>query len=331
MTIPYIIAEIGINHDGKTSNIKKLIYSAKRAGANAVKFQLFQAETLSDKESKIRESFYYKKKETLYQMWKRLEITDVQLKIISNITKKINIDLIFSIFDVNSLYRIKKIKLKFIKIASGDITDLILLKKINSSKIKKVILSTGMSNLKEISNALKILKNKKIILMHCVSLYPCNPNKVNMKRMINLKRKFKKIIGFSDHTVGINACTLAITMGAQFIEKHFTLDKKQNGPDHKLSADEKDLKIITNFSQTYNIMKGNGKINPSKEEAKIKKIARKSIYLKKNLKKNHIINSGDLEIRRPAGYFEPIHIEKLIGKKIKTNLKANQNFKPTFI
>ena len=128
-------------------------------------------------------------------MWKRLEITDVQLKIISNITKKINIDLIFSIFDVNSLYRIKKIKLKFIKIASGDITDLILLKKINSSKIKKIILSTGMSNLKEISNALKILKNKKIILMHCVSLYPCNLNKVNIKRMINLKRKFKKIIG----------------------------------------------------------------------------------------------------------------------------------------
>jgi len=331
MRIPYIIAEIGINHEGKTSNIKKLIYSAKRAGANAVKFQLFEAETLSDKESKIRKSFYYKKKETLYQMWKRLEITDNQLKIISDITKNINIDLIFSIFDARSLNRIKKLKIKIIKIASGDITDLILLKKINSLKIKKIILSTGMSNLREIKNALKILKNKKVILMHCVSLYPCELNKVNMKRMINLKETLKKTIGFSDHAVGITACMLAIAMGAKFIEKHFTLDKKQNGPDHKLSADEEDLKIITNFAQNYNIMQGNGSISPSKEEFKIRKIARKSIYLKKNLKKNHIINSEDLEIRRPGGHFQPIHIEKIIGKKTKKFLRSRQNFKPRFI
>ena len=285
MKNPYIIAEIGINHDGRSANIKKLIYSAKRAGANAVKFQLFKAESLSDKNSKIKSTLYRKRKETLYQMWCRLEITKTQLELIKKITNKIKLDLIFSVFDEYSLNRLKNFKLKFLKIASSDITDIMMLKKINLMKNISIILSTGMSNKKEITTALSFLKKKKVILMHCVSLYPCNFDKINICRMKNLKKIFKCDVGFSDHTLGFEASLLAITMGAQVIEKHFTLDKNQDGPDHILSADENDLKIICDFSRKFQIMSGNGSITPTKTELKIKKFERKEIYLRKNIKK----------------------------------------------
>lgn len=331
MKNPYIIAEIGINHDGRSANIKKLIYSAKRAGANAVKFQLFKAESLSDKNSKIKSTLYRKRKETLYQMWCRLEITKTQLELIKKITNKIKLDLIFSVFDEYSLNRLKNFKLKFLKIASSDITDIMMLKKINLMKNISIILSTGMSNKKEITTALSFLKKKKVILMHCVSLYPCNFDKINICRMKNLKKIFKCDVGFSDHTLGFEASLLAITMGAQVIEKHFTLDKNQDGPDHILSADENDLKIICDFSRKFQIMSGNGSITPTKTELKIKKFARKGIYLRKNIKKGKVIDMHDLDIRRPQGHLDPIMISKIVGKISKKNLKVGDSFKLNFI
>tara|TARA_B100001057_G_scaffold498914_1_gene607623 strand:- start:2952 stop:3956 length:1005 start_codon:yes stop_codon:yes gene_type:complete len=330
MKNPYIIAEIGINHNGRIKDIKKLIYSAKKSGANAVKFQLFKAETLASKNSKLKSLYKKKKKETLYQMWKRLEISNSKLSLIKKITSKLKIDLIFSVFDNYSINRIKKFKSKFIKIASSDITDLSLLKKINSIKGAKIILSTGMSNKKEISKALKCFKNKKIILLHCVSLYPCEIKKINLTRMVSLKKIFNTDVGFSDHTIGINACLLALTMGAKIIEKHFTLSKKQDGPDHILSADEKDLKIICEFSQSINKMKGEGKINPSNEELKVRRFARKGIYLKKNVQKGEKIKFDDLEIKRPLNKFDPSMIKKIIGKKASRKLVAGSSVKKDF-
>ena len=331
MKNPYIIAEIGINHNGRIKDIKKLIYSAKKSGANAVKFQLFKAETLASKNSKLKSLYKKKKQETLYQMWKRLEISNSKLSLIKKITSKLKIDLIFSVFDDYSIDRIKKFKSKFIKVASSDITDISLLKKINSIKSAKIILSTGMSNKKEITNALKSFVNKKIILLHCVSLYPCDLKKINLKRMISLKKIFNRDIGFSDHTIGINACLLALTMGAKIIEKHFTLNKKQDGPDHILSADEKDLKIICEFSQSINEMKGKGKINPSSEELKIKKFARKGIYLKDGINKGEKIKFENLEFKRPLNNFDPSMIKKIVGKTARKKLIAGSSFKKNFL
>jgi len=331
MKNPYIIAEIGINHNGRIKDIKKLIYSAKKSGANAVKFQLFKAETLASKNSKLKSLYKKKKKETLYQMWKRLEISNSKLSLIKKITSKLKIDLIFSVFDDYSIERIKKFKSKFIKIASSDITDLTLLKKINSIKSAKIILSTGMSNKKEITNALKCFVNKKIILLHCVSLYPCDLKKINLKRMISLKKIFNKDIGFSDHTIGVNACLLALSMGAKIIEKHFTLNKKQDGPDHILSADEKDLKIICEFSQSINKMKGKGEINPSSEELRVTKFARKGIYLKDGINKGEKIKFENLEIKRPLNNFDPSMIKKIVGKTARKKLIAGSSFKKNFL
>jgi N,N'-diacetyllegionaminate synthase len=327
MKKPYIIAEIGINFQGKTSFIKKLIFAAKRAGADAVKFQLFKATTLGNISSKKK--FFLlnkKKKETLFEFWKKLEISKSQLKLIEKITNKIKIDLIFSVFDIESLHNLKNIKYRFIKVASSDVTDLTLLKEI--AKIKKpVILSTGMSNKTEIFAAINSLKNKKIILLHCVSLYPCSLQQINLKRMRTLSKIFRKKVGFSDHTIGVEASIMAINNGAKYIEKHFTLDKNMLGPDHILSADERDLRTICNFAKNFNKINGNGNINPSYKELKIKKIANKSVYLKNEKKKGEVVKFNDLEIRRPAGFFSPKDINKIVGKLSKKNLHKGTNLK----
>ena len=324
---PYIIAEIGINHEGRLDYITKLIYAAKRSGADAVKFQIFKAETLADKHSKVKK-FYYNKKnyETLYKMWKRLELNDTKLNRINILSKKLNIDLIFSIFDFESLKKLKKIKYKYIKVASSDINDFPLLKKLKKIN-KKLIVSTGMANSNEIEKTISFLNKRNIYLLHCVSLYPCPINKININRMLSLKKKFKIQIGFSDHSIGINACLFALNKGANIIEKHFTLNKKSEGPDHALSADEYDLKLICQFAKDIKVLSGTGKIKPIIEELKIKKLARKSIYVKKEISKNEFFTEENLEIRRPKGFFDPIFLNKIINNKSIKNIKVGTNLK----
>ena len=328
---PYIIAEIGINHEGRLDYITKLIYAAKRSGANAVKFQIFKAETLADKYSKVKK-FYYNKKnfETLYKMWKRLELNDVKLNRINNLSKKLNIDLIFSIFDAESLKKLKGIKYNYIKVASSDINDFPLLKKLRKIK-KKLIVSTGMANSNEIQKTVNFLNKKNIYLLHCVSLYPCPINKINVNRMLSLKKKFKSQIGFSDHSIGINACLLALSKGANIIEKHFTLNKKLEGPDHALSADEYDLKLICEFAKNITLLSGNGKISPTIEELKIKKLARKSIYVKREIFKNERFAEKNLEIRRPKGFIDPIFWDQVINRISTKNIKAGTSLKANHI
>ena len=177
-----------------------------------------------------------------------------------------------------------------------------------------------MSNSTEIKNTLKILKKNKFTLLHCVSLYPTPYNKVNLKRMIKLK-KFSKNIGFSDHSLGTSACLKAIEMGATTLEKHFTLDKNMDGPDHLCSADLRDLKNICEYARLRNIIKGTGKINPTYEENLIKKNARKSIWAKKNIKKNEIFKLDNLEKSRPGLGMDVSNFKKILGKKSSKNYK----------
>jgi len=328
---PYIIAEIGINHEGKLSNIKKLIYSAKKAGADAVKFQLFKAETLSKKNSNIKKFFYSKnKKETLFQMWKRLEIDKKKLNQINKLCKILKIDLIFSIFDTESQKKLSKIDYKYIKIASSDINDFPLLKILKTKK-KKFIISTGMANENEILKIINYIKKKNLYLLHCVSLYPCPKEKININRMISLSKKFKLQVGFSDHSIGVDACLLALSKGANIIEKHFTLNKKSDGPDHALSADENDLKIICDFAKNVKHLKGSGKIAPTKEELKIKKIARKSIYIKRNIKKGEKFSIKNLEVRRPESFIEPNMLKLILKKKSLFNLNVGDPLKIKYV
>ena len=210
------------------SSAKKHIIEAKKAGANAVKFQVFKPATLAIENSKKNK--LQKKtsgKEDLSSIWKRVSLNTMSLKKLRDYSKKIKIDFICTAFDFESLELVKKLNLDAIKIASSDVTDLPLL--IEISKLKKpIILSTGMSNSEEISIALNLLKNKNVSILHCVSLYPCDYSDANLNRILALKKKFKKhVIGYSDHCKNFEASIYAINLGAKIIEKHFTLNKKK--------------------------------------------------------------------------------------------------------
>jgi N,N'-diacetyllegionaminate synthase len=322
----YIIAELGINHDGSLKKIIKLIKLAKEAGASAVKFQLFEASTLANIKDKKKYKLFKKyKNETLFQMWGRLIIKKKWLKKIEATCKFIKIDLGFSIFDIKSLEKLRDIKYDFLKIASSDLNDFFLIKKI-ISKNKYIILSTGMAEEKEIKKTCKLFSKKKFTLLHCVSLYPASIKDINLERMLKLK-KFSKSVGFSDHTIGIQAAIKSITMGAEIIEKHFTYDNKADGPDHFLSADFQQLKLICNFAKLHKKMLGNGNINPNRNEIKMRKFARKSVVATQEIKIGQKFTYKNIRCARPGNGIDASLFEKLIGTKSKFLFKENDLIK----
>ena len=307
----YIIAEIGINFSGKFSNIIKLINQAKKSGADAVKFQLFKASTLSNKQIS----------KSNYNMWKKMELNNIHVKKIKNICKQKKIDLFFSVFDELSLDILKKNNIKNIKIASSEVNNIYLLKKI-SKFAENVILSTGMATEKEIIKSCKIFNKLNLGILHCVSLYPTPDSLCNLNRMINLQKKFKKIpIGYSDHQIGIDACLLAISKEAKIIEKHFTYNKNLIGADHNISADYIDLKRICDFRNKIFSLMGSGKIAPSVEERKNKFHFRKGLYAKQLIKKSQKIKANMIELRRPANSFPIEKLEKYINLKAKREIQ----------
>jgi len=303
----YIVAEIGINFLGSFSILKKLIINAKKSGADAVKFQLFDPITLSyGNKNSINKN--------LYKLWKKMELDANKAKKIKIFCKKKNIDLFFSIFDDHSLEILKKINHKKIKVASSELNNIELIKKI-AKFANDVILSTGMGSIKEISKAVNILKNKNLSILHCVSMYPTNLENCNLNRMISLKKKFSKYkVGFSDHTIGINASIAAIVHGADILEKHFTLNKKYKGADHNISADPVDLKFITNFNNNLKKILGSGNIEPKIKEKINRNFFRKGLYAKKDIKKNDKFTESNIYLRRPQNNF-PIDKLKIIFKK----------------
>ncbi len=316
----YIIAEIGINHNGSIKKIIKLIKLAKLAGADAVKFQLFKAETLADKNDlKKYKLFRNRPNQTLYEMWKSVSLKKKWLKKIEHITKKIKIDLGFSIFDQESLKLIQSIKTDFVKIASSVITDLFLLNQIKKTKTNHVIMSTGMASKNEIIFAFKLFK-KNITLLHCVSLYPTNYNELNLNRMKKLL-SITKNVGLSDHSIGVIGSIKAINLGARIIEKHFTFSKDADGPDHKSSADFNDLKIICDFAKENKNMEGTGKIEPSKKELKMRIFARKSIFAKKDIQIGERFTEQNITCKRPGYGIEANKYYKILGKRSKKKFK----------
>ncbi len=311
---PYIIAEIGINHDGKISIAKNLIKQAKKAGASAVKFQIFKTTSLAAPKTKV------------FNFFEKLKLNENQLIELKNLSRKVKIDFICSIFDESSLNISKKLNLKKIKIASSEVTNLELLKKISNTK-KKIILSLGMADKNEIYDALKILKKNQVELLHCVSMYPCSDNEINLNRILSLKKIYKKEVGYSDHSIGNDACKIAMLMGAKTIEKHFTYNKNLNYGDHKLSADFKGLLDLVKFSKNSQIMMGSGRIKPSNKEKKFSKLFRKGIYSSQTLAKDETITLKKLIIRRPETNLKIKNINQILKKKVKTKIIKNKEIK----
>jgi len=322
----FIIAEAGVNHNGKLKLAKKLVDVAKKAGVDAVKFQTFKAKNLVSKNTEMAN--YQKKntgkKESQFEMLRRLELHNrnfIKLKKYCN-KKRI---IFLSTPHTESAVDLLNNLVPAYKIGSGDLTNSPLLKKIAQKK-KPIILSTGMATLKEVEEAVNTIMpiNKKLILLHCTTNYPCPLEEVNLRAMLTLKKEFNLLVGYSDHTSGIIVPTIAVAMGATVIEKHFTLDKNLPGPDHKASLEPKELKEMVKAIRNVEKILGTGEKNPTNSEKKIRRIIRKSIVAKIDIPKNTIIKKNMLIIKRPGTGINPKQIDKIIGKKTKKNIVQNE-------
>tara|TARA_Y100000591_G_scaffold289740_1_gene275050 strand:- start:284 stop:1267 length:984 start_codon:yes stop_codon:yes gene_type:complete len=318
-----IIAEAGLNHNGDFKKLKKLINIAKIAGADYVKFQLFKSEFFINKNFKHKNVDYKK----LFKRFKSLEFSLGKWKIAVKYARKIGINIFFSIFDVESIDYLKKLKINIVKIPSGEINNYVLLKKINENRFK-VILSTGMSNLEEIKKALQVLKNCEVILLHCVSEYPTiRPNLNNVKL---LKKIFKNQIGYSDHTLDIFTPALSVIAGATFIEKHFTYNKNQKTGDHKISLNPSELKTMIKNIKLAEVSLGNEIRKVTKKEKKLRFFARKGLYLKQDKLKGEKIKISDLKILRPQGYLSVDKLNIILEKTLKKNIKSYSPIKMSY-
>ena len=316
----FIIAEAGVNHNGSLELAKKLVDVAYKAGVDAVKFQTFKAKNLVSKSAKMAD--YQKenlKKETSqYEMLKQLELAFDEFIELKKYCNEKNIIFLSTPFDDESIEFLDNLGLEIFKISSGEITNLPYLRKIGKLQ-KKVILSTGMSNLCDIENALNILlqagtKKENITILHANTEYPTPKEDVNLKAMLTIKEAFKVDVGYSDHTLGIEIPIAAVAMGASVIEKHFTLDKTMSGPDHKASLEPHELKAMTKAIRNIEIALGDGIKKPSKSETKNIEIARKSIVAKCNIKKGEIFSEKNLTTKRPANGISPMRWDEVIGK-----------------
>lgn len=319
-----IIAEAGVNHNGDLEIAKKLIDIASDSGADIIKFQTFITEkciTHYAPKAEYQKQFT-DKEESQFDMIKKLELNASAHKILIEHCKKRNITFLSTPFDFDSIDLLQELQVEIFKIPSGEIVNLPYLRKIGKLN-KKIILSTGMSTLGEIEKAIQILTENgtsrdKITILHCNTEYPTPMEDVNLKAMITIKEAFKLPVGYSDHTLGINIPIAAAAMGACVIEKHITLDKNLDGPDHAASLDPKELKTMVKAIREIEKALGNGIKEPSNSEKKNKLLARKSIVAARSIKKGEKISETDLAIKRPGNGISPMEWDQVVGS-IATN------------
>lgn len=324
----FIIAEAGVNHNGSIEIAKKLVDAAAAAGADAVKFQTFKAEKLVCKNAQKAEYQMETtdKAESQFDMLKKLELTvDMHKQLISYCNQK-GIMFLSTPFDIDSLEFLVQCGVDIIKIPSGEITNYPYLRAVGRTG-KKVIISSGMSTLDEVRDAVKVLKDngsKEIIVLHCNTEYPTPYADVNLKAMLTLRDELKIDVGYSDHTKGIEVPIAAAALGATVIEKHFTLDKEMEGPDHKASLEPNELQEMVKAIRNIEIALGNGKKSPSESEKKNVGIVRKSIVARCNIIKGEKFTENNLTTKRPGTGISPMVWNDIIGKKAKRDFKEDE-------
>jgi len=326
----FIIAEAGVNHNGSVKLAKELIDVAVESGADAVKFQTFKAETLVSKDA--QKADYQKKttskEESQFEMLKKLELDLETHKELIFYCKAKNIIFLSTPFDNESIYMLNNLGLEIFKIPSGEITNLPYLREIGKLD-KKVILSTGMADIGEIEDALDILlkagtKKENITILHANTMYPTPMEDVNLKAMVTIGNSFDVAYGYSDHTLGIEVDISAVALGASVIEKHFTLDKTMDGPDHKASLEPNELKAMVKAIRNIELALGSSIKKPSKSEKPNIKIARKSIVANCSIKKGELLTEENLTVKRPANGISPMRWDEVIGTYAKKNYNEDE-------
>ena len=320
----YVIAEAGVNHNGDINIAKRMVDAAKEAGANCIKFQTFLAGSIVSK--KAEKADYQKQltkaDESQYDMLKKLELSFDQFRELYRYCNVKGIEFLSTAFDFESIDFLEKLGISKWKVPSGEITNLPYLIKVAKTK-KPVILSTGMSNMQEIKEAIDILKNngsEDITILHATTEYPAPYNHVNLTAMISIRDKLNIKVGYSDHTLGIEVAVAAVTLGATVIEKHFTLDKNMEGPDHKASLEPFEFRKMIDSIRNIEAAYGNGIKKPTNEEMKTMAVVRKSIIAKKRISKGEIFTEENITVKRPGNGLSPMCWFDVLG------LKASRNF-----
>ena len=326
----FIIAEAGVNHNGSIELAKKLIDAAAEAKADAVKFQTFKTELCVSKNAK-KASYQEQttgKDESQFEMIKKLELSSHAHEELIEHCKFKNIMFLSTPFDSDSIELLDGFGLEIFKIPSGEITNLPYLRQIGRLN-KKIILSTGMANLGEVEAAINVLTQsgtdrENIALLHANTQYPTPMQDVNLKAMLTMKEAFKLDVGYSDHTLGIEVPIAAAALGASIIEKHFTLDKNMQGPDHRASLEPSELKAMVEAIRNIELALGNGVKKASPSESENINVARKSIVAKTGIKKGEIFSEKNLCAKRPGNGISPMRWDETIGKTAQKDYKQDE-------
>lgn len=320
-----IIAEAGVNHNGDINLAKKLIAAAAEAGADYVKFQSFKTEKLVSKHA--QKADYQKETtgsdESQFEMIKKLELSEDDHSVLVNYCKEKGIGFLSSPFDVDGIGYLDSLGVDLFKVPSGELTNLPYLRELTKFD-RPIVLSTGMANLSEISDALLILKDKDVTVLHCNTEYPTPMKDVNLNAMLTIREGMGVNVGYSDHTLGIEVPTAAVAMGAQVIEKHFTLDKTMEGPDHRASLDPNELKAMVTAIRNIEVALGNGEKVPTESEKKNMPIARKSIVALTEIKAGDKFTAENITIKRPGTGISPMMWDDVLGKVAKKDFTEDE-------
>ena len=325
-----IIAEAGVNHNGNFDMAVELIKKAAEAGADIVKFQTFKASNLVTKTAK-KADYQIKENQlddTQFEMLKKLEMPEHWHYDLIKVANEYNIEFLSTGFDIESIDFLESLSPSLYKIPSGELTNKFYLEHI-ASKDKPIIISTGMATMNEIKDALEVIENKgiqrdMITVLHCNTEYPTPMSDVNLMAMLSIQKEFNVEIGYSDHTLGIEVPIAAVALGASVIEKHFTLDKNLEGPDHKASLEPEELKaMVKAIRNIEKAISGSGIKSPSNSEIKNMEIARKSIFINRDIEAGIVLTKQDFSFLRPGNGISPMNIDKIIG--MKSNLAISKN------
>ena len=324
----FIIAEAGVNHNGSIELAKKMVDQAQEAGADCIKFQTFVAKNLVSRSAAKAE---YQKlntdaNESQFEMLNKLALSFDEFSELSKYCSSKNIEFLSTPFDLESIDFLATLGMKRWKIPSGEITNIPYLIKI-ARLGKPVILSTGMSTLEDIRAALSVLKENgthDITVLHCTTEYPAPFEDVNLKAMETIQSKLCVPVGYSDHTRGIEVAIAAVAMGATVIEKHFTLDRNMEGPDHKASLEPNELKAMVKAIRNVEVAIGDGVKKPTDAEKKNMDIVRKSIIAKRDIKKGELFTEENLTVKRPGNGLSPMRWFEVIGQKAPRNFKEDE-------
>ena len=317
----YIIAEAGVNHNGQLDLALKLCDAAKEAGVDCVKFQTWQTEKIVTR--KAEKATYQSEntndaEESQFDMLKKLELSYEDFRLVQEHCNKIGIDFLSTPDEEYSLaFLMNELHLPLIKIGSGEVTNIPYLRQM-ASYHKPIILSTGMATLAQVAKAYDTLiaaGAPSVSLLHCTTNYPCPKNEVNLRAMQTMKEAFKCPVGYSDHTMGTEIPIAAVAMGAEIIEKHFTLDRNMDGPDHKASLEPHELKYMVACIRNIEVALGDGIKRPNPSEVEISKVVLKSIVAKVPINKGETLTANNMTIKRAGSGIPAAHWDMIVGTK----------------